>query len=218
MSSNKLHPIYVALDNHQYSRAVKLASSLPPSNVLGQALLAHALWKSGDSLSGLKCIKEILWFDSVELDYEIQRLELSENSSGEQPASVAAAPTKTKSKKGGKKSSHGKNKGATATATQVASTEQTQMDLIDHLTTPLTLPEGWDQVAKKLDKQVITHEVGTLVDLMSCISVVSNSHLCFSCSCIHTLDDSGYAGSHIASFAIVHHELSVVRHVDTTDG
>ena len=57
---SKLHPVYVALDSHQYSRAIKLSSALPPSNVLGRALLSHAYWKNGQSNSALEVIHSTL--------------------------------------------------------------------------------------------------------------------------------------------------------------
>lgn len=88
MSSNKLHPIYVALDSHQYNRAVKLASALPPSNLLGQALLAHALQRSGAVLKALIAIKQLLWFESVELEYEIERLSIQSSTGSDTTTST----------------------------------------------------------------------------------------------------------------------------------
>ena len=71
MSSGRLHPIYVALDGHQYNRAVKLALALPESNILGKALLAHAYFKSGQKQSALVTLHKILG-DCCELSYEIK--------------------------------------------------------------------------------------------------------------------------------------------------
>ena len=56
----KLHPIYVALDAHQYSRAIKLGSALPDTNVLGKALLAHAYSKNGQRHNALLTLQTIL--------------------------------------------------------------------------------------------------------------------------------------------------------------
>ena len=78
--SNRIHPIYVALDSHQYAKAVKLASALPPTYVLGQALLAYAYYKSGQSPLALTTTQALLrWNNSDEAALEeqdiVQRLE-----------------------------------------------------------------------------------------------------------------------------------------------
>ena len=49
VKTKMLHPIYAALDSYDYRRAVKLCLALPKTNELGQALLAHALHKSGQT-------------------------------------------------------------------------------------------------------------------------------------------------------------------------
>lgn len=164
MSSNKLHPIYVALDSHQYSRAVKLASALPPSNLLGQALLAHALLKSGAVNKALIVIKSLLWFDSVELEYEIARLDIG-SSSVEESSSKPQSTTKQshhqpKSKKGSKNRKGSKTAAAAVTTPEPSVSSQEQKDLVEHLMSPLEFPPEWDQVAVKADKQVITDQVG----------------------------------------------------------
>src|SRR6056300_1573514 len=71
MSGGKLHPIYVALDGHQHSRAVKLALALPESNTLGKALLAHAYFKSGQKHAALATLHKILG-DFCELSHELK--------------------------------------------------------------------------------------------------------------------------------------------------
>jgi len=48
-NSKRLTPIYIALDAHDYKRAVKLAMGLPKTDILAQALLAHAFCKSGQT-------------------------------------------------------------------------------------------------------------------------------------------------------------------------
>lgn len=77
---NRLHPIYVALDSHQYAKAVKLASALPANYVLGQALLAYAYYKSGQSSIALTTTQALLaWNNSCATTVEgqdiVQRLE-----------------------------------------------------------------------------------------------------------------------------------------------
>ena len=159
MSSTKLHPIYVALESHQYNRAVKLASALPPSNTLGQALLAHALLKSGAVAKALQVIRGLLWFDSVELDNEIERL-------GEISVAETTTPKhQPRSKKGAKNA-----KKRTAEEPPPVTPHR---DLVDQLETALVLPEGWDQVAKNPDKQVISDEVRLLLFVLACLSCVS---------------------------------------------
>ena len=59
-STAKLHPIYAALDAQQFTRAIKLASSLPSSNVLGKALLAHAYSRTGQRYESLTTIQLVL--------------------------------------------------------------------------------------------------------------------------------------------------------------
>mmetsp|Transcript_27441 Transcript_27441/g.41550 ORF Transcript_27441/g.41550 Transcript_27441/m.41550 type:complete len:915 (-) Transcript_27441:420-3164(-) len=68
MSNSKLNPIYVALDSHQYSRAAKLAATLPPSNRLGRALLAYAYYKSGQTTNSKKVIEEILDWNGEKIE------------------------------------------------------------------------------------------------------------------------------------------------------
>jgi tetratricopeptide (TPR) repeat protein len=69
MSENvKLNPIYVALDAHDYRRAVKLCLALPKAHHLGQALLAHALIKSGQQKKCIGVLKALLGPGWKELD------------------------------------------------------------------------------------------------------------------------------------------------------
>jgi tetratricopeptide (TPR) repeat protein len=146
MASNKLHPIYVALDSHQYSRAVKLASSLPQSNHLGQALLAHAHLKSGHAVKSLLVIQSVLWFQSEQLEYEIQRLGLGTGGAGE--GAVESAP-----KKGKKGSKH-----KPETLPPAPAPAPVQRDLLEQLESPLILAKGWGQVKLDPQKPIITDE------------------------------------------------------------
>lgn len=140
-NTNKLNPVYAALDAHQYNRAIKLALALPDSNVLGKALLVHAYSKAGQRYDALVALQSILILHSgissshphffQELQQEIesclatcqQRMQdqqLSSNSqsptataSQQQPSSHAAS-----NKKGGKKG--GKKKPAAASSAPAA--------------------------------------------------------------------------------------------------
>jgi hypothetical protein len=161
MSSKKLHPIYVALDAHQYNRAVKLAAALRDSNVLGKALLAHAYSKSGQRHSALVTLHKILG-DSCELKHELDYslLALQEHqqpSSSKAPSQPepAAAPSSKKGKKGKKKPTPAP--AAKQQPTPASKSDVPQWDLIDQLNAQPSLPEKWeDPIA---DKQVITDEV-----------------------------------------------------------
>ena len=112
MSGNKLHPIYVALDSHQYNRAVKLASALPESNTLGKALLAHAYSKSGQRYPALVTLNKILG-NFCELKHELENSieaiseeqQLSKPQAQQHPQNAASK----KGKKGKKKPSPATN-------------------------------------------------------------------------------------------------------------
>lgn len=152
---SKLHPIYVALDNHQFSRAIKLALALPDSNILGKALLAHAYSKSGQRYLSLVTIYKLLSNTTIlgnyfwELKQEIEgALEAIEERDQQETktANIAPEPASAKgnkAKKGGKKKEAAKGP-MTAPATKEAS--KPIQDLIDQLNTRPILPEGWDIV------------------------------------------------------------------------
>ena len=183
-SSNKLHPIYVALDAHQYSRAVKLASSLPSDNILGQALFAHALLKSGQTGKALLVLRSL--FQSQELDYEIQRLTNTTSSSGAVSTTTSSLSTTDSSSKR-KKSKKGKSK----VEEPVAAAVLPERDLLDQLETPLVLSEGWDEV-KDATKPVITDEVCSAC----CTLLHALVHLLHYCSTAY----NNIALTHVHSF------------------
>ena len=153
MSSNKLHPIYVALDNHNFTKAVKLCLAQPPSNTLAQALLAHAYARSGQRYKALLTLESILGREGFpELKLEIkysQELRLEQQQQGDASAHAPTpAASVASSKKGGKK---GKKKVNAATPTPPTPISPTandlkDWDLVDQLDTPPTLPDGWEQL------------------------------------------------------------------------
>jgi hypothetical protein len=155
-SSNKqLHPIYVALDGHhcQYARAVKLAPALSTDNALGQALLAHALIKSGNPTQGLSTLQSILWFDSSELNHELRRRQKRCRSAASNTCTPSSAPTTVLDTKKGKKS---KKKDTV----QHQEALEPAVDFIDMLEMPLVFEDGWDQLLTiHPSKTVITDEV-----------------------------------------------------------
>ena len=59
-NSGKINSVYAALDAHQYTRAIKLASALPPTNILGQSLLALAYCRAGQKYNALKTLSTVL--------------------------------------------------------------------------------------------------------------------------------------------------------------
>jgi len=163
---SKLHPVYVALDNHQYSRAIKLALALPESNVLGKALLAHAYYKSGQHHQSMVTLYKILTSlagggeSFFELKLEVENsLEAFEER--EQQASKTLTPPEpvVASKKGKK----GKKKPATKASSPTLASEAkeaggTTVDLLDALLTRPTLPENWETLPAA--SSAITDEVG----------------------------------------------------------
>ncbi len=152
---SKLHPIYVALDNHQFNRAIKLALALPDSNILGKALLAHAYSKSGQRFLSLVTLHKILssvagpgnYFCELkqEVEYALEAIEEREQQASKPSVNTAPEPSAAKSKggkKGGKKKPTSSSIPATTTATKEM--DEQFLDLLDQLNTRPTLPENWD--------------------------------------------------------------------------
>lgn len=153
MASTKLNPIYAAVEAHQYNRAIKLASALPESNVLGKALLAHAYVRSGQRHLALITLSRTLGEEFYELQHELKfdlesTLERYQASSGVSTATATTAtadPTNALSTKKGKK---GKKKPPVAPSKQQQASSSDKilddMDLIDQLNTSPSLPEKLD--------------------------------------------------------------------------
>jgi hypothetical protein len=145
---SKLHPIYVALDSYQYSRAIKLALALPDSNVLGKCLLAHAFYKSGQRYQSMVTLRKILsgLTGPGNYFYELEREVVCAIESLEErqlESSKPAASDPSASKKGKK----GKKKPAappTKTAQAQATANDSQMDLLEQLDSPPRLPDDWN--------------------------------------------------------------------------
>ena len=148
MSGAKLHPIYAALENFQYSRAIKLCLALPSPPPIAQALLAHAYVKSGQRYKSLLVMQGILgtteFFPELQLEikYAYERREEAKTA-----ASAAPAPDPAP-RKAGKK---GKKKGGAVAAPSPAKTPATKpadedFDLVDQLSQSPTLPEDWDKI------------------------------------------------------------------------
>jgi hypothetical protein len=176
-STNKLHPVYVALDDHQYNRAIKLALALPAENVLGKALLAHAYSKSGQRYQSLKTLQSILQAGKfVELNCDVEySLQARQEAEATQPQSQQELqqqqqPSSKKGKKGKKnKPVASKQQPTTMTAPTTAIADDKQWDLIDQLNTPPTLPENWEILSPA--EQAITDEVSEDEDEVSNVAL-----------------------------------------------
>jgi hypothetical protein len=171
-SSGRLNPIYDALDAHQYNRAIKLASALPETNILGKALLAHAYTRAGQKYNALVTIGDVLGQQYYfELKYEIdtcleatlqRQAETSstDNTSSATAATTTTTTTTTTSGSSFKKGKKGKKKLALTSPKQQEehsshdeqqSTASVTMgaDLIDQLNAQPTLPENFEMLAPR---------------------------------------------------------------------
>lgn len=162
--SNKLHPIYVALENHQYSRAIKLCLGLTPSNTGGQALLALAYAKNSQRPEALRQLKRLLPIDQgfPELCLVLKYVDATSP-----PEEVPTTLTPAVSKKGGKKKKGAKQKASTPVAQSVVSpVTESSLDLIDLLDNPPSLPEDWEKLPP------VTENTPTDSDLLGTIGMV----------------------------------------------
>jgi tetratricopeptide (TPR) repeat protein len=151
----KLNPIYAAIDAYQFNRAIKLASSLPDSNVLGKALLAHSYTKAGQKLQALITLRRILIGQeslSSTIFFELESVLSQQNalvSSSASVLSLSAAPSKAELPSG-KRGKKGKKKPAPKVQQQqqrqrTAGEEiQPLADFIDRLDVPPLIPETID--------------------------------------------------------------------------
>jgi tetratricopeptide (TPR) repeat protein len=173
MITNKLQPIYVALDNHQYNRAIKLCLAQSEPNCLCQALLIHSYAKAGQRYKAVLTIQRLLP-ESVrndlffpELAEELKNLSLLESTdeigvAGPPAAGITAA--KKMSKKGKKKSSSNSvMSGHIAVKNQINSPQscktsyQEGWDIIDQLDTPSFPQENWDstEIGQPLESSML---------------------------------------------------------------
>jgi tetratricopeptide (TPR) repeat protein len=160
MSTVKLNPIYVALDSHQYSRAVKLCLALPKGHALGQALLAHAYYKSGQRWKALVVLRDNLLFSGSsslgsalifpELAFEVQHHAIGETEeSSSIGCSGGAGSSKTAADLSGRRK--GKKKGPTSTSNKASNAQKNTtlppLDVLDALEQPrFPLHEDWDSL------------------------------------------------------------------------
>ncbi len=163
-SHTKLNPIYAAIDAYQFNRAIKLASALPDSNVLGKALLAHSYTKAGQKHQALITLHKILvgGETSTSVFFELQSvLEQQNELVTSSQSSSSSAPSKVEPPSG-KKGKKGKKKPAPRSQQQQRVTEESgpRVDLIDRLDVAPLIPETIDFLPASQSKTnaIITDE------------------------------------------------------------
>lgn len=171
---SKLHPIYVALDSHQYGKAAKLASALPDSNVLGKALLAHAYSKAGQKYMSMVTLNKVLGGSFPELRFEVETA-LEAFQEREQQASNPTNATDNSASSVSKKGKKGKKKPAPTPKPAAPTKPNTSPspDLLEHLNKQPLLPENWEQLPPAT--QAITDEVSIFVYNGEASSIPSHS-------------------------------------------
>ena len=145
----KLNPIYAAIDAYQFGRAIKLASALPDSNVLGKALLAHSYTKARQKHQAIITLHKILVGDSkptASVFFELQSVRDQQDLILSPSASTSAAAPPKADPPSGKKGKKGKKKPVAKPQQQNTSGGDTQssIDLIDRLDKPLSMPNKID--------------------------------------------------------------------------
>eukprot|EP00535_Pseudo-nitzschia_heimii_P013376 CAMPEP_0197199968 /NCGR_PEP_ID=MMETSP1423-20130617/34157_1 /TAXON_ID=476441 /ORGANISM="Pseudo-nitzschia heimii, Strain UNC1101" /LENGTH=1130 /DNA_ID=CAMNT_0042653841 /DNA_START=98 /DNA_END=3490 /DNA_ORIENTATION=- len=145
MANTKLNPIYAAIDAYQFNRAIKLASALPDSNVLGKALLAHSLTKAGQKHQALITLHKILTGEemkSSKVFFELQLMLDQQNESISSSAPISSSATTRTEQASTKKGKKGKKKPSPKQSQQrTAADPQTRADLIDRFDTTPLIPE-----------------------------------------------------------------------------
>ena len=164
-SSNKIHPIYVALDANQYSRAIKLCLAMPQDHLLAQALLAHAYNKNLQRYKSILVLQSILGtdgFQELQLEckyskeaWDIQQSAAANNNSNASAASKVAPAASKKGKKGKKKPAAAPALAPVPTENAVA--EEETWSLAEHLSSPPGVDENWEKLPPV--ENAITDEV-----------------------------------------------------------
>lgn len=160
--SSKLHPVYVALDSHQYSRAIKLCLALPKDNILGQALLAHAYNKTSQRYKALLVLQSILGeegFQELQLEckYAKEAWEAENASAGTPQTPAPPAASSKKGKKGKKKPAAPSASAAPLKPAPPSSETARRWSLVDHLDKPPDIDEKWETLPPS--ESAITDEV-----------------------------------------------------------
>ena len=165
---SKLAPIYSALDSHQYNRAIKLASALPKTHILGRALLAHAYAKSGQRHKALSLLSNDILGDEgfpelqLELKYSILETR-QEDGTGSSSSTAATTTSNTATASSAKKGGGGKkgkkkppvkaanNNNNNSNSNNDTASAFADWDWIDQLDTPPSLPEHWEDMLPTKD-------------------------------------------------------------------
>lgn len=205
---NKLSPIYTALENGAYNKAVKLCLAQPANSLLAKALLAHAYGKSGQRYKALLTIQDILgqqyckdYFPELQLEIKYSLESLSETTASNPTPVVASA------KKGGKK---GKKKGGVVpSAAEILHAESessnSSWDLIDLLDEAPQLPESWDRLPSPNDAPTDETLLSTLS--MTMVSVLRLPLTCYQMYCWAALkvenDEFTVRKAYLSGFAVL---------------
>ena len=165
-SSNKIHPIYVALDANQYSRAIKLCLAMPKDNLLAQALLAHAYNKSMQRYKAILVMQSILGTDGfqelqLECKYAKEAWDSQQTAATAPPPKPAPMAASKKGKKGKKKPAAAPAPSSSQTATTPAESADSQWSLAEHLASPPGIDENWEKLPPV--ENAITDEVSIVV-------------------------------------------------------
>lgn len=188
-SSNKLNPIYLALENHQYSRAIKLCLAQVSVSPMAKALLAHAYAKSGQRYKALLTVQSILgkqhtvdYFPELRLEivYSLEHRHqdsalpsTTSSISGSTPpsSSVGSIPASGGNKKAAKK---GKKKGGGAIipATSLPSGPATAIATGEHTVSPSV--DNWDLI-EQLDTPPILPDNWEI--LPPAVDAITDHHL-----------------------------------------
>lgn len=151
-SNSKLHPIYTALDHHQYQRAIKLCLQQPADNVFVQALLAHSYAKAEQRPKAVQVLSQILLSSlGTATDEYFCELRLANKyaQTGTATATTAAAEAPAAARSGGKGGKKGKKKPApkaAAPAPTAPAVAPNDWDWIDALDVAPALPQQWNAI------------------------------------------------------------------------
>lgn len=144
-----LNAVYTALDNHQYTRCIKLCQQIlsqqpTAAPTIVSALLAHAYAKSGQRYKAVATIQGIFGtsvFPELQLFLKYARFEKELVESNATTAPAAPPVTAQPSKKGGKK----KSLASMTVAVETKAESTSSWDWSDQLVTPPRLPDDWEQ-------------------------------------------------------------------------
>lgn len=161
--NSKLHPIYVALDSHQYNKAIKLCLALPKDNIMALALLAHAYNKSLQRHKALLTLQSILGtegFQELQLECRYSMETWTEIQTATATSANAPQHQPQPTSSGAKKGKKGKKKPTAPPPKPIPQEKPVvqNFSLIGCLDKPPTIDKNWETLPPS-DKAIID-EVG----------------------------------------------------------